>query len=106
MSKLRGTGTTTKQMLLNSIKAFPGGAAEIVEDNQNYKFRIKFNDYYRVPDDISIAEIYIITDELKPAHLAYDYTFTYDYWGNQKTAAETWGKIETWEEFRTYQEES
>jgi predicted aldo/keto reductase-like oxidoreductase len=101
MAKMAGTGTFTKAMLINSIKAFPGGNAAILEDNPNYKFTIKFNDYYRIPDTISIQEIYAITNELKPAHLAYDHTFTYDYWGNLNGKI-TWSEATTWEALRTY----
>jgi uncharacterized protein YmfQ (DUF2313 family) len=102
-AKMTGTGTFTKQMLLNYLLSFAGGKAEIIEQSQNYKFRIKFNDYYRVPDSSSISEIYAITDELKPAHLAYDHTFTYDFWGNLDNTI-TWSETTTWDALRTYEE--
>jgi uncharacterized protein YmfQ (DUF2313 family) len=101
-AKLAGTGTFTKGMLLNSVRAFPGGNAEIVEDNPNAQFTIRFNDYYRVPDEAAINEIYAITDELKPAHLAYNHTFTYNWWGMPDTG--TWDDGGTWDDLRNYTE--
>jgi uncharacterized protein YmfQ (DUF2313 family) len=103
-AKMAGTGTFTKAMLMNATKAFPGGACEVVEDNPNYKFRIKFNDFYRVPDEASINEIHVITDELKPAHLTYDHTFTYNWWGYDVIKAKTWGNAGTWQALRAYEE--
>lgn len=102
-SKLRGTGTTTKTMLMNMTKAFIGGSCVLVEDNANYHFIIKFDDYYRVPDTSSITEIHAITDEIKPSHLSYDHTFTYDYWNNLNGTI-TWDEATTWDSLRTYEE--
>jgi len=102
MAKMAGTGTCTKSMLINSLKAFPGGGAEIVEDNPNSQFTIKFNDYYRVPADTSITEIHAITEELKPAHLAFNHTFTYNWWGMTDTG--TWDDGGTWDDLRNYVE--
>lgn len=102
-AKMAGTGTFTREMLMNTTKAFPGGACEVVEDNPNAHFGIKFNDYYRVPDTASINEIYAVTDELKPAHLSYDHTFTYDYWDHINGSI-TWGAATTWGDLRTYEE--
>lgn len=102
-AKMAGTGTFTIKMLLNYLKSFPGGAAVIIEDSLNYMFRIKFNDYYRVPDLASIDEMYAITNELKPAHLNYDHTYTYDWWNNLDNTI-TWSDTTTWDALRTYEE--
>jgi hypothetical protein len=40
-------------------------------------------------------------EEIKPAHLAFDHTFTYDYWDNVNGTM-TWGSATTWEALRTY----
>lgn len=102
MAKMAGKGTFTKEALLETTQAFPGGASEIVEDINNYKFRIKFNDYNRVPDESSINEIYAVVDELKPAHLDYDHTYTYNWWGMADTG--TWNDGGTWDDLRNYKE--
>jgi uncharacterized protein YmfQ (DUF2313 family) len=101
-AKMAGTGTFTKAMLMNTTRAFLGGSCEVVEDNPNAHFTIKFNDYYRVPDTSSINEIHAITDELKPAHLAYNHTFTYNWWGMPDTG--TWDDGGTWDDLRNYTE--
>ena len=101
-AKMAGTGTFTIKMLLNYLRSFPGGSAVILEYSSLYKFRIKFNDYYRVPDIASIIEMHAITDELKPAHLAYDHTFTYNWWGMEDTGV--WNDGGTWDDLRNYEE--
>lgn len=101
-SKMAGTGTFTEKMLMNTTNAFPGGSCEVIEDNPNCKFTIKFNDYNRVPDEASINEIYAITNELKPAHLEFNHTFTYNWWGMDD--AGTWNDGGTWDDLRNYTE--
>lgn len=101
-AKMSGTGTCTKQMLLKSIGVFPYSDADIVEDNPNYKFKVKFNNPYRIPDQSSIDEIHKITDRLKPAHLDYDHTFAYNWWGMGDSG--TWNDGGTWEDLRNYVE--
>ena len=101
-AKMVGTGTFTKAMLINTLKAFDGGQSMILEEFNNYKFIIKFNDYNRVPSLESIVEIHKITDELKPTHLNYEHTFTYNWWGMQDTGV--WNDGGTWDDLRNYKE--
>lgn len=101
-SKMAGTGTFTKIMAKNSLKAFEGGAADIVEDFPKYKFTIKFNDEYRVPSNGAIAEIYNMINNLKPAHLNFDHTFTYNWWGMSDVGS--WNDGGTWDDLRNYKE--
>jgi uncharacterized protein YmfQ (DUF2313 family) len=100
-AKMRGYGTTTKEMLANVSQAYPFCDADIVENNAAYEFIIKFKNYYRVPDTEIIAEVHKAIEEIKPAHLAFDHTFTYDYWDNVNGTM-TWGSATTWEALRTY----
>jgi hypothetical protein len=103
-SRVRGYGTITKAMLQNLLKAYPGGSAEIIEDVLSSKFTVKFNDYYRVPDEPSIPQMYKALDIVKPAHLVYDHTFTYKWWGFDQLKVKTWNEVGSWGSFRTYEE--
>jgi hypothetical protein len=89
-------------MLLNAITSYPYCDAELIEDNNIYKFIIKFNNYYRVPDNDIIDELYDVIEELKPAHLAYEHTFTYNWWGKEDNGV--WNDGGTWDDLRNYTE--
>lgn len=104
-SKMAGTGTFTKSMLINVLKAFEGGSSEILEQFANYNFTIKFNDYYKVPSPDAILEMCKRVDILKPAHLSFDYTFTYNWWGRKELNIKTWENISTWNSLRKYSKE-
>lgn len=104
-SKMAGTGTFTKNMLMTTLKAFEGGNAEIIEQFSDYIFKIKFNDEYRIPSDEALNEIYNIVKILKPAHLDFNHTFTYNWWGREELKTKTWSDFSTWNDLRQYKEE-
>jgi len=103
-SKMVGIGTCKKSILINHAKAFHGCNIDVIEDNPNYKFIIKFNDYYRVPDTSVILEYSDSVEDIKPAHLCYDITFTYNWWGMNDIGI--WNDGATWEDLRNYKEET
>ena len=75
MSKLRGSGTTTKQMIENVAESFTNGQVTILEHNSENRFEIKFTGTLGIPpnmDDLTSA-----IEEIKPAHLAYSYVYVY-----------------------------
>lgn len=104
-SKMAGTGTFTKSMLINTLKAFEGGSSEIIEQFADYIFSIKFNDEYRVPSDEALNEIYNMVKILKPAHLNFNHTFTYNWWDRKELKAKTWNDFSIWNDLRQYKEE-
>lgn len=74
-SKMRGTGTVTAAMVANVAQSFTGGEVTVVEHPETYSFTIKFSGQLGVPkriDDVTAA-----IDEIKPAHLAFDYEYSY-----------------------------
>ena len=76
MSKLRGAGTTTTQMIKNVAESFSNGEVTIIEYNSEYKFEVKFTGTIGMPpnmDDLTTA-----IEEIKPAHLAYSYVYIYN----------------------------
>ncbi|MCB2309049.1 YmfQ family protein [Clostridium estertheticum] len=100
-SKLRATGTTTKAMIKNVASAFSNGEVEVIEDNANYKFIVKFTGVKGIPKNME--DLTEILEELKPAHLGFEYSYTYNTWGF--VANKTWGSVstKTWADIQTFE---
>ena len=93
MSKMRGAGTTTAQMIKNVCESFYNGQVEIIEHFDQYSFDIVFLSSIGVPPRIDNMTAAI--EEIKPAHLAYQYVITYrrhselTAWGHEDLAFHT-----------------
>ncbi|WP_195983950.1 putative phage tail protein [Clostridium sp. D33t1_170424_F3] len=74
LSKMRGKGTTTRDMIQNLAESFVNGNIMIQEYPESNRFTIQFGDIGVPPllDDLSAA-----IDEIKPAHLQYTYDIRY-----------------------------
>lgn len=101
ISKMRGQGTVTAAMIQNVAESFAGGDVEVIENSKEHRFVIKFVGLYGVPpvlNDLSAA-----IDEIKPAHLAYSYAYTYLTWPMVDTANVTFSELDAleliWTEF-------
>lgn len=75
MSKLRGTGTVTAEMIANVAQSFTGGQVTVIEDAENYRFVLKFSGQYGTPPNM--ADVGAAIEEIKPAHLSYSYEYSY-----------------------------
>lgn len=80
MSRLRGQGTTTKAMVREAAAAFSGGEVQVIEDNPNCHFIIRFVGVKGIPRNMQ-AFIDML-EEIKPAHLSYGFQYTYTVWDN------------------------
>ena len=100
MSKMRGTGTTTVEMIKNVAESFVNGLVEIVEHNEQYKFDIKMMSVIGIPPNMEDLKDAI--EELKPAHLAYEIILKYNTWGMIKEKKLTWADVKkrTWKQLR------
>lgn len=98
-AKIAGAGTTTKQMIINTARSYSNGEVEVIEDNPNSRFTIKFVGTLGIPGNLTDLKLTI--EEIKPAHLAVTYEYVYNTWGNVN--ALTWEQAEayTWEQIRT-----
>lgn len=76
ISKLRSYGTTTKDMIAKVAKAFTNGEIEVIEDNPNYSFTIKFTSIVGIPDNLENFKKVVAT--IKPAHLNFNVEFRYN----------------------------
>lgn len=98
-AKIAGAGTTTKQMIIDTARSYSNGEVEVIEDNPNNRFTIKFVGTLGIPGNL--PDLKLTIEEIKPAHLAVTYEYVYNTWGN--LSALTWDQAEayTWEQIRT-----
>ena len=106
LSKLRGTGTVTKTMMKNVAASFVNGDIEIIEYPSEYCFTVKFTSKTGVP--YNIADIQAMIEEIKPAHLAVEYIFTYRLWQDILDEIQIWttAKNYSWEWMLTFEVKS
>lgn len=101
-AKLRGRGTTTKEMIKNTAEAFSGGQVEVIEYPEEDYFVVRFIGVKGIPRNMQ--GFIDMLEMIKPAHLAYGFKYTYTIWNNLKkliwneTNKITWDKLRTWEE--------
>lgn len=102
MAKLRGSGTTTKEMIKNVAIAFSGGEVAIQEYPREHRFVVQFIGIKGIPQNM--AGLINAIDEIKPAHLAYTFKYAYTVWQQIDI---TWGQAreKTWGDLRIYEGE-
>ena len=98
-SKLRGSGTVTITLIKNVSEAFANGEVDIIEDNANYQFTVKFVGNKGIPPNLQDLKDSI--ERIKPAHLKVLYSFTYTTWGEVKVITWAQVKVGTWGELKT-----
>lgn len=105
-AKIRGTGTVTKQMIQEVAKSYSNGEVEVIEDNENYRFIIKFIGTKGIP--ANMADLRLTIEEIKPAHLTFEFEFTWLTWDEFDGYNKTWNEWDslnlTWDEFEVYKE--
>ncbi len=75
ISKLRGYGTTTKEMIIRVGNAFTNGGVKIIEHNDKYTFDVVFSNVIGIPKNMENFRKTI--EIIKPAHLGYKIVFLY-----------------------------
>ncbi len=106
VAKLRGSGTTTVQLVKEVSESFAYGEVEVIEKNASYTIRIKFVGKKGIPKNLDGLKKAL--REIVPAHLDIEYEFTYMTWAEferyNKTIAE-WDALNlTAKELMEYQE--
>jgi len=102
IAKIRGTGTTTKELIKLSSQAYSGGEVEIIELPEEYRFIVKFVGTKGIPQNMDALRDTI--EEIKPAHLAFEFSYTYNTWFMllnltwQQASLLTWANIKTFRE--------
>lgn len=103
MARLRGQGTTTKQMIQEAAAAFSGGDVEVVEDSVNSRFIVRFIGIKGIPRNMQ--GFVTMLEEIKPAHLQYDFEYRYTTWNGVEPYL--WEEFQgmTWNDIRIMKEE-
>lgn len=100
-AKKRGSGTITKDMLKNSALAYTNAEAEVIENVADYSFIIKFIGMKGIPPNMQLLINTI--EEIKPAHLAYSFQYTFSWWDNLKTLSWNDCSSKTWNDLKIYE---
>lgn len=102
MSKMRGQGICTEDLIKNVAESFANGEVELIEDYSNYNFKIKFVSSKGAPPNID--DLTAAIEEIKPAHLNFEYVYIYNTWAMIEAQEMTWTQASayTWDELRTH----
>ncbi|MHC1683410.1 MAG: putative phage tail protein [Clostridiaceae bacterium] len=105
-SKLRGQGTVTIKLIKSVSESFSNGQVEIIEDNSNYQFTIKFTGTLGIPPNMEDLEKAI--EEIKPAHLGFSFNYiylTWDQFDSYNKTFDNWDSLNlSWDELQVYEE--
>lgn len=74
-AKVRGTGTVTKQMIVDVAKAYSNGEVEVFENPASYSFIVRFVGTLGIPGNM--ADLTLTIEEIKPAHLSFIFEYVY-----------------------------
>ena len=101
-AKKRGQGTCTKEMIKNVCEAFSGGEVNVLENTGPYAFTIQFVGVKGIPRNM--PGLISTINEIKPAHLVYDFKYTYTTWDylDSKNLSYKNAEALTWDELEIY----
>lgn len=77
-AKKRGQGICSKLLIKNVAEAFSGGECNVIENTAPYTFTIQFVGIKGIPKNMQ--GLINAVDEIKPAHLVYNFKYTYTSW--------------------------
>ncbi|MBB6674503.1 YmfQ family protein [Cohnella nanjingensis] len=75
MSKIRGTGTVTVELLHTVAQSYDRGSIDVVEEPSLYRFTVRFIDTLGLPPNLDDLKSAI--EAIKPAHLAVQFAYRY-----------------------------
>lgn len=98
LARIRGKGPTTIELIKNVSESYSNAEVDVIEDNENYSFTVKFVGMKGIPTNLDDLKKAI--DEIKPAHLNVEYSFTYNTWEMIKHLTWNEANTSTWENLR------
>ncbi len=101
MARLRGIGTIGRDVIKRAAEVFSGGEVEIIEYPAEYRFVVKFVGIRGVPKNM--ASFIEMIEDLKPAHLAYSFEYTFTWWDLLKELTWAQAGMGTWNDLRVYE---
>ena len=75
-AKRRGQGAVSKARIKNSAESFSGGEVEVIEHGDDYYFTIKFVGTKGIP--ANMQAFCNMLNDIKPAHMDYEFEYTYN----------------------------
>ena len=102
-AKKRGQGVCSIEMIKNVCEAFSGGEVNVIENSAPYTFTIQFVGVKGIPRNMNGLKETI--NNIKPAHLLYEFKYTYTTWGYLDSKNITWKNAEalTWDQLEIYE---
>lgn len=93
-------GQTTEDQIISVAAAFSNGEVDVLPTDAPGVYQIKFVGAKGIPDNMDGLQSAI--DAIVPAHLEFQYTYTFNAW--QFLSTKTWGDASglTWDGLRTY----
>ncbi|MDU6304739.1 MAG: putative phage tail protein [Serratia marcescens] len=98
IARIRGKGTTTIDLIKNVSISYSNGEVDVIEDNENYKFIVRFVGQKGIPTNLNDLKNAI--EEIKPAHLEVEYQFIYNTWNMISHLTWNEANTSTWEGLR------
>ena len=98
IARIRGKGTTTVDLIKNVSISYSNGEVDVIEDNENYKFIVRFVGQKGIPTNLNDLKNAI--EEIKPAHLEVEYQFIYNTWNMISYLTWNEANTSTWERLR------
>lgn len=91
---------TTEEQIKEVAAAFSNGEVEVLRTDTPGVYQIKFIGTKGIPANMD--GLMQAIDDIVPAHLQFDYVYTYNVWGF--LTGKTWGEVEhlTWEEIQVW----
>lgn len=101
-AKICGQGTTTVQMIKDTAAAFSGGDVDVIEDSSHSRFIVRFIGIKGIPRNM--AGFISMLEQIKPAHLAYEFEYRYTIWSEIKPYSWDGMQKMTWDQIRIMKE--
>jgi uncharacterized protein YmfQ (DUF2313 family) len=100
-ARLQGAGTATKALIKSVAAAFSGGDVDVIEYPAEYRFEVQFIGVMGIPPNM--AGLIQAIEDIKPAHLACSFKYTYTWWLDLQSLTWQQAGIKTWNELRIYE---
>ncbi|MFW2500399.1 YmfQ family protein [Clostridium diolis] len=101
-AKKRGQGTCTIALIKSVAEAFSGGEVNVIENTGHYTFTIQFVGVKGIPKNMQGLKNAL--DNIKPAHLLYDFKYTYTSWDYLESKNLSYNNAESikWDDLEIY----
>lgn len=104
LSKMRGAGTVTIDVIHEVVDAFENGEVSVREDFANYEVVVTFIGKRGIPPNVD--DVKDAVREILPAHLNVRFEYTYLSWEELDGAALTWDRLDamnmTWDDLEVW----